>query len=131
MRTKSATSFLSSVSNSDGRMVHNSASVVKYGQDLVFLKALGDKPVPRSCLNEELLNLATTNHENLNAFLGICLDGEKLAILMQYATRGSLYDVLHQETMKLSLDLKQSLMLDIASGMAYLHASNIGKSITN
>ena len=70
--------------------------------------------------------MSSIKHDNLNPFLGICLDFETPSILMMYASRGSLYDIIQTETTKLSADVKQSLILDIALGMRYLHNSSIG-----
>ena len=104
-----------------------SAQLVKVGQEIAILKSLGSSTIPSAVLNEDLKKLSTVKHENLNTFLGVCLSAEQPSILTQYASRGSLYDVLHLETTKLSSDVKQSLILDIALGMSYLHSSSIGK----
>lgn len=70
-------------------------------------------------------------HDNVNAFIGICIDlpaaGEAY-VLMSYATRGSLADVLADEELKLTHDFKLSIINDIACGMRALHNSTVGES---
>ena len=67
------------------------------------------------------------HHENINQFLGICFEITNASILMEYAVRGSLQDVLLDDRIKLTMDFKLSIAADIASGMKYLHSSEIGK----
>ena len=66
------------------------------------------------------------SHDNINAFLGICPEANHACILMAYATRGSLQDVLLNDGIALTWDFKLSLVTDIARGMKYLHSSVIG-----
>ena len=100
--------------------------LVKIGSNIAYMKKLG-----LTCslaLDDELKKLSSIKHENVNEFLGVCLESSGSAILMKYASRGSLYDILNFRQDKLSLDMKQSILLDVALGMNYLHKSNIGKS---
>lgn len=42
---------------------------------------------------------------------------------MEYMPMGSLYKILHDQTIKLSLDIIRKMMVDAAKGMNYLHKS--------
>ena len=99
--------------------------LTKIGSNLAVIKCVN--PMPSAILKYELQKMSALKHENLNTFLGVCIDSENPCILMLYASRGSLYDVIHTDTTKLSTDVKQSLILDIALGMRYLHNSSIGR----
>ena len=101
--------------------------LAKLGSDLVVMKNINNtNAISSTITKEELLKMSSIKHDNLNPFLGICLDSDIPCILMMYASRGSLYDIIQTETTKLSADVKQSLILDIALGMRYLHNSSIG-----
>lgn len=43
---------------------------------------------------------------------------------MEYMPNGSLFKILHDETIKLDLSLLKRMMIDAAKGMNYLHKSN-------
>ncbi len=62
-------------------------------------------------------------HENMNIFVGICIESPHSCILMGAASRGCLCKVLKNST--LDWYFKASFILDIACGMAYLHQSPI------
>ncbi|KAK2151074.1 hypothetical protein LSH36_376g01001 [Paralvinella palmiformis] len=65
-------------------------------------------------------------HENLNVFVGACIEPPNICILWQYCSKGSLLDVLENDDYKLDSTFKVSFMVDIASGMQYLHSAVIG-----
>ncbi len=67
---------------------------------------------------QELVN------ENVNTFVGICVEYLHSCILMGAASRGCLCNVLMDS--KLDWYFKSSFILDIACGMAYLHQSPVG-----
>ena len=98
---------------------------------IVAIKKLGQYSISVSDRNvlRELKVMKSINNENVNAFVGVCFDQSYPCFLMTYRPRGSLNDVLHNNTFNLSWDFKLSLLADIAKGMEYLHGSDIGKSI--
>eukprot|EP00727_Mastigamoeba_balamuthi_P004760 m51a1_g14282 putative serine threonine kinase (344) ;mRNA; r:379728-382359 len=51
-------------------------------------------------------------------------NNEGLTIVTEYMSNGSLYDVLSDKAVPLSLKVKLSILSDVAAGMAYLHGSN-------
>ena len=101
----------------------------KIGSNIAYMKQLQNiSSIP---LDDELKKLSAIKHENVNQFLGVRIESSRFAILMKYASRGSLYDILNFNQDKLSLDMKQSVLLDVALGMNYLHKSSIGKIKNN
>uniref|UniRef100_A0A915L9N2 guanylate cyclase n=1 Tax=Romanomermis culicivorax TaxID=13658 RepID=A0A915L9N2_ROMCU len=64
-------------------------------------------------------------HDNLNVFVGLCIDSPQPISLWKYASKGSLEDILHADTVKLDWFFKYSLLRDVVSGMEYLHSSEI------
>lgn len=123
--TNSNVSLTSGISNA--RLCHYDERMAMLDSKPVIIKALGEHPVSSSCptLQQEIILIGSVRHENLNPFRGLCL-GAQNAILMTYAQRGSLYDLIHQGGTPLSADIKQSLLMDIAQGMSYLHSTEIG-----
>ena len=67
------------------------------------------------------------DHENLNPFIGICPEPQNCCLLMKYAPRGSVQDILQNDDAFLPLDFKVSLATDIGRGMAYIHGSLLGE----
>jgi atrial natriuretic peptide receptor A len=74
----------------------------------VFIKALRD-----------------LRHDNLNSFVGACVEPGNVCILSEYCTRGSLRDILSNEDVKLDNMFVASLVGDVVRGMIYLHESPI------
>ncbi|XP_052788742.1 atrial natriuretic peptide receptor 1-like [Mya arenaria] len=64
--------------------------------------------------------------QNLTRLIGLCPDNNNVCILMEHCSRGSLQDILHNESIQLDWDFKLSLLNDIVEGMHYLHSSSIG-----
>lgn len=63
--------------------------------------------------------------DHLVKFYGACLDIPNCCILTEYCPRGSLQDILENESVKLDVVFRMSLILDITRGMQYLHNSSI------
>lgn len=64
-------------------------------------------------------------HPALTLFLGVSLQSQpNLCIVTEFAQRGSLFDIMHDEHSALTWPKCLSISLDIAQGMTYLHAHN-------
>ena len=73
---------------------------------------------------EEQMFLRTLHHRNIAMFHGF---GEKHGmpvIVTEFASRGSLRNVLSEDTNCLSRPQRRSFMLDAATGIAFLHAQD-------
>lgn len=63
------------------------------------------------------------SHDNLARFVGLCLDEPNYAFITELATRGSLSDMLENESVKIDWIFKYSIISDIVEGMTYLHST--------
>ena len=54
----------------------------------------------------------------------VVIPGEEPMLVMEYMHHGSLYDILHNETMHLEGSMLLQFLCDITQGMRFLHASN-------
>lgn len=59
------------------------------------------------------LQLLRLKHENVNEFVGVCCEAPNVCVLMAYASKGSLQDVIVNDAFTFSDDLRISLVLDI------------------
>ena len=72
-----------------------------------------------------LAKLSLISHENLLRFVGVVLDGPERCVLTEDVNRGSLHELLETREVDLTLDFKISLLLDVVSGMHYVHRSTL------
>ncbi len=70
--------------------------------------------------------LELINNDNLVQFVGVCLEPEHVSIFMAWQSRGSLWNMIEDDETEFDLDVKTSILTDIACGMAYLHQSSVG-----
>ena len=77
-------------------------------------------------VKKELKNLRDLKHDNINQFIGACVEPNRICIVSDYCTRGSLKDILNNEEIKLDHMFVSSLVFDIVRGMIYLHDSPTG-----
>lgn len=64
------------------------------------------------------------NHPNIVGFIGAVTEPSNLAIITQYCARGSLADLLVEDSVSMTFKLKLKFATDAARGMHYLHTSN-------
>uniref|UniRef100_A0ABD2W0E8 Guanylate cyclase n=1 Tax=Trichogramma kaykai TaxID=54128 RepID=A0ABD2W0E8_9HYME len=74
---------------------------------------------------KEMRALREMSHKNINSFVGAYLDPHTAVLLTEYCAKGSLYDIIENDDIKLDEMFITSLMHDLIKGMSYLHASNI------
>ncbi|OQV18948.1 Atrial natriuretic peptide receptor 1 [Hypsibius exemplaris] len=74
---------------------------------------------------KEIKKLRDMVHENINRFVGICVEDNQVQVLTEYCTKGSLSDVMENDALKLDWPFRFSLTNDLISGMSYLHESPI------
>ncbi|OQR83960.1 protein kinase [Achlya hypogyna] len=63
--------------------------------------------------------MADLRHPNIVMFMGMCLFPPM--IIMEYCSRGSVFDVLHVKCLALDWSLLLRILLDASQGMAFLH----------
>ncbi|CAL1612253.1 unnamed protein product [Knipowitschia caucasica] len=71
----------------------------------------------------ELKHMRDVQNEHLTRFIGACIDAPNMCILTEYCPRGSLQDILENDSINLDWMFKYSLINDIVKGMLYLHSS--------
>ena len=67
----------------------------------------------------ELKQMRDVRHNNINPFIGACVDYNNILIVTQYGVRGSLKDVLLKNEIKLDTLFHLSLINDIVKGESY------------
>uniref|UniRef100_A0A671LJ74 Guanylate cyclase n=1 Tax=Sinocyclocheilus anshuiensis TaxID=1608454 RepID=A0A671LJ74_9TELE len=73
----------------------------------------------------ELKHMRDVQNDHLTRFIGACMDPPNICIVTEYCPRGSLQDILENESITLDWMFKYSLVSDIVKGMAFLHNSVI------
>ncbi|XP_044847772.1 atrial natriuretic peptide receptor 1 [Mauremys mutica] len=69
----------------------------------------------------ELKHMRDVQNEHLTRFVGACTDPPNICILTEYCPRGSLQDILENESITLDWMFRYSLTTDIVKGMLFLH----------
>ncbi|ELU07786.1 hypothetical protein CAPTEDRAFT_103278 [Capitella teleta] len=62
-------------------------------------------------------------HENINSFVGACVDPGNICLLFGLCSKGSLQDILENDEIKLDWMFKMALVHDLINGMAHLHST--------
>ncbi|GFN78509.1 guanylate cyclase [Plakobranchus ocellatus] len=92
----------------------------------VHVKTLSCKHVELSrSLKKEMKSLKDMTHENINRFIGACIDSPNVFIVTQYCPRLSLQDILQKDESSLDEMFTTSIVQDLINGMAYIHDSKI------
>ncbi|KAM3613713.1 uncharacterized protein V6R79_004067 [Siganus canaliculatus] len=73
----------------------------------------------------ELKHMRDVQNEHLTRFIGACIDHPNICIITEYCPRGSLQDILENDSITLDWMFKYSLINDIVKGMVFLHNSVI------
>ncbi|RWS11161.1 guanylate cyclase 32E-like protein, partial [Dinothrombium tinctorium] len=97
-----------------------------YKGRLVAIKKIDKKHVEiNRKLKKEMKIMRDIRHDNLNQFIGACVDSPNVCLLSDYCSRGSLQDVLENEEVRLDYIFVASMVSDIIRGMIHLHESSI------
>jgi len=100
------------------------STLALYRGELVILKKLNKHSlnVTRALL-VDLKAIRELVHENLAKFVGICLEPGHLYVGYEYCSRGSLQDLLANESVAMDWNLRYSIIGDILNGLHFIHTS--------
>jgi kinase suppressor of Ras 2 len=79
----------------------------------------------KEMFKEEVANFRNTRHDNLEIFMGACVEPTRLAIVTTYCKGDTLYDQIHVRKIKFNLNKMIYIAQQICLGMGYLHSRNI------
>uniref|UniRef100_UPI00398ED8EB atrial natriuretic peptide receptor 2 isoform X1 n=1 Tax=Pristiophorus japonicus TaxID=55135 RepID=UPI00398ED8EB len=95
--------------------------------NLIAIKHVNKKRIePTRQVLFELKHMRDVQFNHLTRFIGACIDPPNICIVTEYCPRGSLQDILENESINLDWVFRYSLINDIVKGMAFLHNSLIG-----
>ncbi|XP_045484741.1 receptor-type guanylate cyclase Gyc76C-like [Pieris rapae] len=86
------------------------------------LKFSKKKDISREVMKEMRL-LRDLRHDNLNSFIGAVVEPLRILLLTDYCAKGSLYDIIENEDIKLDKMFISSLVHDLIKGMIFIHTS--------
>ncbi|XP_077268386.1 receptor-type guanylate cyclase Gyc76C [Temnothorax americanus] len=86
------------------------------------LKFSKKKDISRDVM-KEMRTLREIRHGNLNSFIGACVEPMRILLITDYCAKGSLYDIIENEDIKLDDMFIASLIHDLIKGMLYIHES--------
>ncbi|XP_012274988.1 receptor-type guanylate cyclase Gyc76C isoform X2 [Orussus abietinus] len=88
------------------------------------LKFSKKKDISRDVM-KEMRTLREIRHGNLNSFIGACVEPMRILLITDYCAKGSLYDIIENEDIKLDDMFIASLIYDLIKGMMYIHESSV------
>ncbi|XP_011170940.1 receptor-type guanylate cyclase Gyc76C [Solenopsis invicta] len=88
------------------------------------LKFSKKKDISRDVMKEMRI-LREIRHGNLNSFIGACVEPMRILLITDYCAKGSLYDIIENEDIKLDDMFIASLIHDLIKGMLYIHESSL------
>ncbi|KAK9512964.1 hypothetical protein O3M35_001263 [Rhynocoris fuscipes] len=104
------------------------ASTGKYRGIVVRVKEIKfsrKKDISRDIMKEMRL-LREFIHDNVNSFIGAIVEPMRILIVTEYCAKGSLYDIVENEDIKLDKMFVASLVHDLIKGMLFIHGSVLG-----
>ncbi|XP_026682274.1 receptor-type guanylate cyclase Gyc76C [Diaphorina citri] len=118
----SATSYESRCGNQVFAVTGQYRNIVVRIKELKFMRT---KNFSRETM-KEMRALRDLRHDNVNSFIGACVEPMRVLIVTDYCAKGSLYDIVENEDIRLDKMFVASLVHDLTKGMTFLHRSPIG-----
>ena len=91
-------------------------------KELKFAKRIID--LPRE-YKKEMKLIKSLHHDNVNQFIGADIKHDSIYLVTEYCDKGSLQDLLANESFKLDSMFIASLVFDLISAMIYIHESEL------
>ncbi|XP_049868984.1 guanylate cyclase 32E-like [Pectinophora gossypiella] len=106
----------------EARRAHT--TIALYRGNIVAVKRLQKKSIDVTrAIRKELKQIRELRHENLVAFVGVCVESGSACVVSAYCSRGSLARVLADRDLHLDDMFVASLVADLLRGLTYLHDS--------
>ncbi|CAO4363907.1 unnamed protein product [Caenorhabditis nigoni] len=97
-------------------------TIMIYEKDLVLTAKFQYRNLTKSDM-EKFVKLRKLEHENLNKFIGLSIDGSQFISVTKLCSRGSLQDILSRGNFSMDYFFMFCIIKDIAEGLNYLHKS--------
>ncbi|PIC43519.1 hypothetical protein B9Z55_004226 [Caenorhabditis nigoni] len=97
-------------------------TIMIYEKDLVLTAKFQYTNLTKSDM-EKFVKLRKLEHENLNKFIGLSIDGSQFISVTKLCSRGSLQDILSRGNFSMDYFFMFCIIKDIAEGLNYLHKS--------
>ncbi|XP_018338733.1 PREDICTED: guanylate cyclase 32E-like [Trachymyrmex septentrionalis] len=126
--TEKRTSQVSLSSNPDADFRYSTiyTQIGLYKGQIFAIKKIRKKSIEiTEKMKRELKMMRDIRHDNLNSFIGACIEPPNICVIVEYCARGSLKDILENQDLNLDNMVISSLIGDIIRGMIYLHESVI------
>eukprot|EP00002_Diphylleia_rotans_P037326 TRINITY_DN832_c0_g1_i6.p1 TRINITY_DN832_c0_g1~~TRINITY_DN832_c0_g1_i6.p1 ORF type:complete len:2497 (+),score=388.76 TRINITY_DN832_c0_g1_i6:121-7611(+) len=92
------------------------------GTDVAIKKLVVAQGIAMQEFEKELNIMVELRHPNVVLYMAACLEPQKMCIISELMSLGSLYDILHNEQYNLNYETKIKLLLDAANGN-FIHNS--------
>ncbi|XP_037522806.1 receptor-type guanylate cyclase Gyc76C [Rhipicephalus sanguineus] len=113
---------------SDSRMMNLSEDTYRYRGTMTYVKKLvyhrRSADIPRA-VKKEMKLMRELHHENLNPFVGACVEPNCIYAVSELCVKGNLQDILENDVIKLDNMFIASFVFDIIKGLRYLHESDL------
>lgn len=97
-----------------------------YKGNIVYIKPVYKRNIDLTrSLRMEMIRIREMRQENINPFIGACVNYPNISILTIFCARGSLMDVLKNDDISLDSVFVASLVADLIKGMCYIHESEM------
>ncbi|KAF8374507.1 gcy-7 [Pristionchus pacificus] len=94
-----------------------------YNREIVVASKYASRVTVMEENRVEMRMLRLIEHDNLNRFIGLSMDGAQMMSIWKYCSRGSLQDVIKQGKISLDAFFIYSILRDIINGLNYIHHS--------
>ncbi|XP_070379941.1 receptor-type guanylate cyclase Gyc76C-like [Dermacentor albipictus] len=113
---------------SDSRMMNLSGNTYRYRGTMTYVRKLvyhrRSADIPRA-VKKEMKLMRELHHENLNPFVGACVEPNCIYAVSELCVKGNLQDILENDVIKLDNMFIASFVFDIIKGLRYLHESDL------
>nr|XP_006816519.1 PREDICTED: atrial natriuretic peptide receptor 1-like [Saccoglossus kowalevskii] len=97
-----------------------------YKNNIVAIKKINKRRVEiNRRILKEFKHMRDLQHDHVTRFIGACVEPPNICVMTEYCPKGSLQDILENDSIKLDWMFRYSLAYDIVKGMHYIHSSVI------